>query len=152
MTGPRPAGRPWTQAEVAQLHELIASGVKVGLIARKLKRSSGAIYTRISSFRKTQRDLEFGARRLSLPSERLAFAHANAQNGREGNMSKPKPGFDVDCYRKLLAEAADDEKRLALIELLVEDQAKERLEAQRASERNDMTAATIAEVLGKSEA
>jgi hypothetical protein len=79
MTGPRPAGRPWTQAEVAQLHELIASGVKVGLIARKLKRSSGAIYTRISSFRKTQRDLEFGARRLSLPSERLAFAHANAQ-------------------------------------------------------------------------
>jgi hypothetical protein len=34
----RPAGRPWTRAEVAQLHELIAAGVKIGLIARKLKR------------------------------------------------------------------------------------------------------------------
>jgi hypothetical protein len=41
MTGPRPAGRPWTRAEVAQLHELVASGVKVGSIARKLERSPG---------------------------------------------------------------------------------------------------------------
>ena len=79
MTGPRPAGRPWTQAEVAQLHELIASGAKVGLIARKLKRTPGAIYTRISSFRKKPRDLSFGSKRLSLPSERLAIAHADAQ-------------------------------------------------------------------------
>ena len=82
MTGPRPAGRPWTQAEAAQLHELIASGAKVGLIARKLKRSPGAIYTRISSFKKTRHDLSFGAQRLSLPSERLAFAHANFQSSR----------------------------------------------------------------------
>ena len=82
MTGPRPAGRPWTQAEVAQLHELMASGAKVGLIARKLKRSPGAIYARISSFRKTACDLTFEAKRFSLPSERLAFTHANSQNGR----------------------------------------------------------------------
>jgi len=79
MTGPRPAGRPWTQAEVAQLRELIASGVKVGLIARKLKRSPGAIYSRISSFEKTPRELTLDAKRRSLPSERLAFAHASAQ-------------------------------------------------------------------------
>jgi len=30
----------------------------------------------------------------------------------------PELGFDVDRYRKLLAEATDDEKRLSLIELL----------------------------------
>ena len=82
MTGPRPAGRPWTRAEVAQLRELIASGVKAGLIARKLKRSPGAIYSRTSSFKKTPRDLTLGAQRLSLPSERLAFAHASAQSSK----------------------------------------------------------------------
>ena len=39
----------------------------------------------------------------------------------------PDLGFDVDRYRKLLAEATDEKKRLALIELLVEERAKERL-------------------------
>ena len=82
MTGPRPAGRPWTRAEVAQLHEMIAAGAKVGLIARKLKRSPGAIYARISSFKKTPLDLTFDAKRLSLPYERLAFTHANSPNSR----------------------------------------------------------------------
>ena len=84
MTGSRPASRPWTQAEVAQLHELIASGVKVGLIARKLKRSPGAIYTRIGSLKKTSGNLTFAAQRLLLPSERLAFAHAIAQSRKIG--------------------------------------------------------------------
>ena len=88
MTGPRPAGRPWTQAEVAKLHELIASGAKVGLIARKLKRSPGAIYSRISSFKKTPRDLSFGVPRSSLPSERLAIAHANAQSSKIGGIRR----------------------------------------------------------------
>jgi hypothetical protein len=75
MTGPRPAGRPWTPPEVAQLHELIADGVKVGLIARRLKPSPGAIHSCISSFKKALRDLTLDAKRLSLPSERLAFNH-----------------------------------------------------------------------------
>ena len=39
----------------------------------------------------------------------------------------PDLEFDVDRYRKLLAEATDEKKRLALIELLIEEQAKERL-------------------------
>ena len=80
MTGP--AGRPWTPAEVVQLHELIAAGANVGLIARKLKRTPGAIRSRISSFKKTLRDLTFDAQRLSLPSERLAFTHSNSPNRR----------------------------------------------------------------------
>jgi hypothetical protein len=41
MTGPRPAGRPWTPAEEAQLRELIISRVKVGLIAKKSETLSG---------------------------------------------------------------------------------------------------------------
>jgi len=79
MTGPRSAGRPWTQAEVARLGELIASDTKVGLIARKLKRSPGSIYSRIRSSKKTPGE-PFKAQRFTLPSERLAFAHANAQS------------------------------------------------------------------------
>jgi len=82
MTGPRPAGRPWTRAEVTQLHELIAARVKVGLIARKLNRSPGAIYARISLSKRTPRNLTFDAKRLSLPSERLVFTYTNSQNGR----------------------------------------------------------------------
>ena len=80
MTGPRPAGRPWTLTEDAQLREFVLSRVKVGLIAKKLKRSPGSIYARISSFKKLPRDLLFGARSDSLPSERLA-AYAIAENG-----------------------------------------------------------------------
>jgi hypothetical protein len=68
MTGPRPAGRPWTPAEEAQLRELIISRVKVGLIAKKLKRSPGAVYARINTL--------FGRQPRSLPSERLAHAKA----------------------------------------------------------------------------
>ena len=82
MTGPRPAGRPWTRAEVAQLHEMIAAGAKVGLIARKLKRSPGAIYARISASKKTPHHLTLDAKRVLLPSERLAFTHANSPNSR----------------------------------------------------------------------
>jgi hypothetical protein len=83
MTGPQPAGRPWTPAEEAQLRQLIVSKVKVGLIAKKLKRSSGAIYARMNSIKKKPLDdLEFGEQRRSLPSERLAeAAHELSQLG-----------------------------------------------------------------------
>jgi hypothetical protein len=76
MTGPRPAGRPWIAVEEAQLRELIISRVKVGLIAKKLKRTPGAIYARINSLKKPPRDLAFGMQPRSLPSERLAHAKA----------------------------------------------------------------------------
>jgi hypothetical protein len=80
MTGPRPAGRPWTAAEEARLSELLASGMKVGFIARKLKRSPGVIYARINSVRKTPRDMAFATHRLSLPSERLLHAQVFADS------------------------------------------------------------------------
>jgi hypothetical protein len=80
MTGPQPAGRPWTPAEEAQLRELTISKVKVGLIAKKLKRFPGAVYARINSLSKKPRDLAVGAHYRSLPSERLA-AYAKAEIG-----------------------------------------------------------------------
>jgi hypothetical protein len=61
-------------------------------------------------------------------------------------------GFDFQRYRQLLAEADDETKRLAFIDLLIKERAKERLEAQRASDRDAMTATTIARVLGTSRA
>jgi hypothetical protein len=72
MTGPRPAGRPWTQAEVAQLHELIAKAEAFSrrdLLSHKFIQENGE-----------RPDVR--CETLSLPSERIAFAHANAQSSR----------------------------------------------------------------------
>ena len=73
MSGPKPAGRPWTRAEEHQLRELIATGVKVGSIARKLKRSPGAIYARINSLKKGVAGLRVNRanRKNSAPSRRV---------------------------------------------------------------------------------
>jgi len=62
-------------------------------------------------------------------------------------MRKPDLGFDYHRYHRLLSEADDDNKRQALIELLIEEKARDRLAAQRASDRAAMTAYTIATVL-----
>jgi hypothetical protein len=61
-------------------------------------------------------------------------------------------GFDYHRYRRLLAEAIDENKRMALIDLLIEERARDRLEAERASDRAAMTARTIATVLRTSKA
>ena len=53
MTGPRPAGRPWTPEEDDQLRSMLDAGTKTGLIARELTRSLGAIYARANEVRKT---------------------------------------------------------------------------------------------------
>jgi hypothetical protein len=57
-------------------------------------------------------------------------------------------GYNFDRYRKLLAEAVDEKKRLAFIDLLVEERARDQLEAQRLADRKAMTVSTIARVLG----
>lgn len=64
-------------------------------------------------------------------------------------MRRQEIGFDYRRYRQLLAEAVDDEKRLALINILIEERARDRLAAQTASDRATMTASTIANVLGR---
>jgi hypothetical protein len=45
-------------------------------------------------------------------------------------VSKPDAGFDYDRYRQLLAEADDETKRLDLINLLIEEKAKDSLARQ----------------------
>ncbi len=56
-------------------------------------------------------------------------------------------GFDHRRYRQLLAEAVDEKKRLELINILIEERARDRLAAERSSDRAAMTAATIANVI-----
>jgi hypothetical protein len=63
-------------------------------------------------------------------------------------MAKPEAGYDFDRYRKLLAEAVDEPARLALIDLLIEERARERLQAELTSERLAVTAKTVASILG----
>jgi len=63
-------------------------------------------------------------------------------------MSKQEAGYDYHRYRKLLAEAVDETKRLELIEQLIQEKARDRLEAQRTSDRVAMTAITVAKILG----
>lgn len=55
--------------------------------------------------------------------------------------------FDHDRYRRLLAEADDERKRLALIELLIEEKARDRLAAARQSDQAVVTSTSIAKVL-----
>jgi hypothetical protein len=63
-------------------------------------------------------------------------------------MSQPAEGYDYHRYKKLLAEANDDTKRRELIDLMIREGARDRLEAQRTSDRVAMTAVTVAKILG----
>jgi hypothetical protein len=45
-------------------------------------------------------------------------------------MGHSDAGYNYDRYRRLLAEADDERKRLALIDLLVEEKARDRLAEQ----------------------
>jgi hypothetical protein len=63
---------------------------------------------------------------------------------------KVEADYDYHRYRKLLAEAVDESKRLELIDLLIQERARDRLEAQRISDRVALTAQTVAKVLGSS--
>jgi hypothetical protein len=63
---------------------------------------------------------------------------------------KQEAAYDHHRYRKLLAGAVDETRRLELIELLIEEKARDRLEAQRTSDRVAMTAQTVAKVLSAS--
>jgi hypothetical protein len=57
MIGPRPAGQRWTLADDDMLRGLLASGMKRRLIAQKMKRSIGAIQTRIFLLKKPRKRL-----------------------------------------------------------------------------------------------
>ncbi|MEH2534090.1 hypothetical protein V1277_006615 [Bradyrhizobium sp. AZCC 1588] len=61
---------------------------------------------------------------------------------------KQEASYDHHRYKQLLAEAVDETKRLELIEIIVREKARDRLEAQRMADRVAMTAMTVARVLG----
>ena len=62
-------------------------------------------------------------------------------------MDKQEADYDYVRYKLLLAEAVDETKRLELIEIMIRENARDRLEAQRAAERVAMTVMTVARVL-----
>jgi hypothetical protein len=63
-------------------------------------------------------------------------------------MDKQETGYDYVRYKQLLAEAVDETKRIELIEIMIRENARDRLEAQRTADRIAMTAMTVARVLG----
>jgi uncharacterized tellurite resistance protein B-like protein len=71
-----------------------------------------------------------------------------ARESRGRGMRERREGFDYERYRRLLADAVDETRRMALINLLIEERARDHLAACLASERNTATAIRIAEVLG----
>jgi len=63
-------------------------------------------------------------------------------------MNEPDTVYHYHRYRQLLAEAADDTKRLELIDLLIREGARDKLEALQTTDRVAMTAVTVASILG----
>jgi hypothetical protein len=57
VTGLRPAGRPWTLTDDDMLRKLLVAGMKPRQIAPKIKRSIGAIQSRIFLFKKPRKRL-----------------------------------------------------------------------------------------------
>jgi hypothetical protein len=60
MTGPRPAGRPWTLTDDDMLRKLLVSGMKHRRIAQRMKRSIGAVQSRIYLLKKARKRQERG--------------------------------------------------------------------------------------------
>jgi hypothetical protein len=56
--------------------------------------------------------------------------------------------YDYLRYKQLLAGAVDEASRLELIEIMIREKARDRLEAERMADRVAMTAMTVARVLG----
>ncbi|WP_041801858.1 hypothetical protein [Rhodopseudomonas palustris] len=62
-------------------------------------------------------------------------------------MADDEAEFDIDRYRTLLAQADDEASRLALIELLIEENARDRLAADDARRQALSQAETIRRLL-----
>jgi len=58
MTGPRPAGRPWTRVEDVQLRAMLEAGVKAPEVARRIKRTVSAVRARNAVLNKREAGLK----------------------------------------------------------------------------------------------
>jgi hypothetical protein len=63
-------------------------------------------------------------------------------------MDMDEMGYDYLRYKQLLAQTVDETRRLELIDIMIRENARDRLEAQRAADHVAMTALTVARVLG----
>jgi hypothetical protein len=70
------------------------------------------------------------------------------QQTNKQDFGKQEAIYDYQRYKQLLAQAVDETKRLELIEIIVREKARDRLEAQRIADRVAITAMTVARVLG----
>ena len=77
MTGPRPAGRPWTKEDDDRL---LSSGMEAALLAVKLRRTVGAIHSRANWLR---RRAELTSPK-STPTDRLRAPRMTASAGAAG--------------------------------------------------------------------
>ena len=59
-------------------------------------------------------------------------------------MNQPDSEFDYPRYRKLLAEAVDERRRLALINLLIDERARDKLAAHATQQKTDVIRGMIA--------
>jgi hypothetical protein len=59
-------------------------------------------------------------------------------------MNQQDSRFDYPRYRRLLAEAVDEPKRLALIKLLIDERARDKLAVQETRRRSDIIHSLIA--------
>jgi DNA-binding NarL/FixJ family response regulator len=55
MTGPRPAAPRWTERDEKELLEMLNAGMTAVEISRRLKRTPGAIYSRVQRLYRRQR-------------------------------------------------------------------------------------------------
>jgi hypothetical protein len=58
MTGPHPAGLPWTRGEEDQLRAMLEAGMKAPAIALKLRRTVSAVHTRKTVLNKREARLK----------------------------------------------------------------------------------------------
>jgi hypothetical protein len=58
MTGPRPAGLPWTRGEEDQLRAMLEAGMKPPAIGLKLRRTADAVRTRKTILNKREARLK----------------------------------------------------------------------------------------------
>ena len=63
-------------------------------------------------------------------------------------VSKQETGYDYSRYRTLLANAVDETKRLELIQTMIREKARDRLQAERNADQLAITAATVTRIIG----
>jgi hypothetical protein len=90
----------------------------------------------------------FAGRRCPGRSSAKHFTQDGVSRGGHGMREQREP-FDYDRYRQLIVQAVDETRRMALINLLIEEGARDRLAAAIAAGHTAATTKRIGDVLGR---